>query len=261
MNVLYKIAGIFFSILICLSYSSNPPIGKTGAPGEGKCSDCHSGGNFSASILLKNLPDTVIANKKYTFLLSSKSSGPIASGFELICINKNNQASGVFSSTAEMSVRNSGGKQYLSHLMPKDYVKDTVSWKVEWQAPNTGVNDTMNFYYGVNLVNKNGNTSGDNPVFGKKRVFLKSATSVENINRDIPIDISINKNSIIVNGNNLLDSELKVYNIHGILIYSKKLVSDHEVVDINNLSNGLAILTIQNNDWIFSRKILIHNRK
>lgn len=30
--------------LVVWSYPSNPPLAKTGAPGESTCADCHSGG-------------------------------------------------------------------------------------------------------------------------------------------------------------------------------------------------------------------------
>ena len=34
-----------------LAFASSPPVGNTGAPGDGNCGNCHGGGNFPGSIV------------------------------------------------------------------------------------------------------------------------------------------------------------------------------------------------------------------
>ena len=45
------------------SWSNNPPNGKTGAPSEGTCADCHSmnGGGFDGMIEISGLPSDIEA--------------------------------------------------------------------------------------------------------------------------------------------------------------------------------------------------------
>lgn len=219
-------------LVIALAFSSNPPLGKTGAPGEGLCSDCHSGGNFTGTTVLRNLPDTVIANKKYTFMLSAKSVGPLAGGFEMLCIDRNNVSKGVFTSGLVASVRNDGSKQYIAHTQPKDFAKDTVAWTIDWQAPATGVGDTLNFYYAVNLVNKKDGNSGDNPVKGKKKVYIKSAVAVQDISSLSRISLNRYHDELEVTGHQV-GTILNILSLNGQLIKSLKLVKDQEFIKLD----------------------------
>ena len=55
-----------------LAFSSNPPTGRSGAPGDGNCTDCHggSGGGFAGNVTLAGLPDQIEPNTTYSLTLS-----------------------------------------------------------------------------------------------------------------------------------------------------------------------------------------------
>ena len=55
-NQKLSILALIFSIFL-LAYSSNPPNGVTGAPGEGTCTNCHNGatGGLAGSVSITGL--------------------------------------------------------------------------------------------------------------------------------------------------------------------------------------------------------------
>ena len=64
-TALSSTVGIVLASILLLSYNDNPPTGRTGAPFDGHCNDCHTkdnpnGYNGIAEIL--GLPDTLRPN-------------------------------------------------------------------------------------------------------------------------------------------------------------------------------------------------------
>ncbi|MBK7232847.1 MAG: hypothetical protein IPH93_11445 [Saprospiraceae bacterium] len=70
MNHIYFVAGILCSAILFFSWSSNPPNGYTGAPGESTCANCHSGGgNINGDLQILGLPGSITPGQVYTITL------------------------------------------------------------------------------------------------------------------------------------------------------------------------------------------------
>ena len=167
MSKKYSILGLFAGVILLLSFSANPPNGRTGAPGEGLCSDCHSlnGGTQNGNISITGLPATITPNTAYTLTMTSSNPNGVASlaGFQLTILNSNNELAGnITSPSAGSTVQASGGRQYWEHNPAQPYPgSNVVMWTATWTSPSMPPNTTITAYAAGNIANGNGNSTGD----------------------------------------------------------------------------------------------------
>ena len=155
---------LFVCVAMLHGYSSGPPDGKTGRPGEGTCLDCHSGAGSGDSTELVGLvggwyqPDSL-----YSLTLWVRYAGQLRWGFELTVVDHSNNSAG------QLIVTESTNTQYSS--APPGYLKHTstgthagtpgpTSWTFDWRAPAASVGP-VRFYWCANAADNNGGTSGD----------------------------------------------------------------------------------------------------
>ncbi len=169
------ITGVFgISLLIekssmVVSNSSTPPAGRTGAPGEGTCASCHSGGTLQPTdtVIITFYdtipnPDTVVqayeVGKTYRVVVQANSSWATRFGFEMTALDSLGNAAGSFVllNPANTAIQTSGGRQYVSHKN----ANSNNTWEFLWNAPTNQVGGVV-FYFVVNFANNNGSTSGD----------------------------------------------------------------------------------------------------
>ena len=155
---------VIVSMAAVFAYSSGPPDGKTGRPGEGTCNDCHSGVGSADSTELVGLvggwyqPDSL-----YSLTLLVRYAGQLRWGFELTVVDHTNNSAG------QLIVTESTNTQYSS--APPGYLKHTsagthrgtpgpTAWTFGWRAPAAGAG-ALRFYWCANAANNNGANSGD----------------------------------------------------------------------------------------------------
>ena len=63
-----------------MSHSDNPPNGKTGAPGDGLCTDCHSlgTGTQDGSITVTGMPVTIQPSTMYVLTVTNSNPNGVA---------------------------------------------------------------------------------------------------------------------------------------------------------------------------------------
>lgn len=155
------------ALLIGLANSSNPPNGRTGAPGDTFCTDCH--GNPSSSIDglidISGVPNSIDPNTTYTLTVTSEftSGAPTRAGFQMVVLDSNNDDSGSLSNpSASSTITPSGGRTYFEHSPSINFNGNTsVSWEVDWTSPAGPDMEDITFYASTILANGNGNTSSD----------------------------------------------------------------------------------------------------
>lgn len=155
-----------------LTYSGGPPAGLTHAPGEGNCTQCHSGTLDTTSSNIANISLSgnftgggYIPDSTYTMTLSYSQSGISKFGFELTCLTSTNVMAGDFTktSTATNKVTTTIGgatRQYMQHSGSGNSGSGSISWTFQWTAPSSNV-DSVSYYVVINAANGNGGTSGD----------------------------------------------------------------------------------------------------
>lgn len=152
--------------LFLLAYSNNPPNQRTGAPGEGLCSDCHSlnGGTQDGNIIVSGFPSVIIPNQSYILTITANNPNGVANeaGFELVVLNSaNNDAGDLINPGSSSSLSTEAGREYWKHSPSQVFpVSNSVSWTVTWVAP-VSADDEITYYAAGNIANGNNNDSGD----------------------------------------------------------------------------------------------------
>ncbi len=152
------------------SYSSQPPTGKTGAPGESTCMDCHNmpSPDYAGHILIEGIPNPAYAGQTYNVTLRVVSTNvrPERAGFEVTALGSDNQQIGnlFVLDPAVTNYAQVNGREYIRHkTAPADFGNsDTVSWQMQWKAPDTSA--TAVFYAAAVLANGANGNQGDNVI-------------------------------------------------------------------------------------------------
>ncbi len=162
------------SVLLVLNSNSSGPAnagngGRTGAPGDGTCGNCHSGGVYGTvtpaiqvtpvgggAAVTSYTPGTTY---QVTVTVTSSAGTPVRYGFQLTSLRtSNNGFVGSFSnlgSNVRQSV--SGARTYVE----QQSASTTNSFTFRWTAPAAGTGQ-VRLYAAGNCVNGTGGTSGDN---------------------------------------------------------------------------------------------------
>lgn len=170
------------------AFSFQPPAAKTNAPGEGLCTECHTGGlNLAGgSLAIQNAPAQYVAGARYSITVQLKRTGQTRWGFELTALRDSSGLkvqAGTFANTTNFTAIQStavAGKQrlYISHylgLADGTYfgtADGPVTWTFDWTAPAQGAG-AVTFYAAGNAANGNG-TNGAGDV-----IYTATATSTE----------------------------------------------------------------------------------
>jgi len=122
------------------AFGSNPPLGNTGAPGQGTCASCH--GTLTAGTGV-----TVTAPTTYTpggAAVPMTVSIPTTGGFELAVLTQtgNAQAGTLAAGSTQDAVSTVGTTQYVYSAA------ETTSWTFSWTPPATNVGNVVLYVTG-----------------------------------------------------------------------------------------------------------------
>lgn len=148
--------------------TSGPPAGRTGAPGEGNCTACHSGtvqNGATQNILTLSqsgnpisgyLPGETYDVSITTAVMSAKQ------GFEVTALNGGNSAAGTFVAPSNTGTRafSGNGRNYVSQNTAGSNSSSFPTWDFTWTAPATDAGP-VTFYLATNSANGNGQDGGD----------------------------------------------------------------------------------------------------
>ena len=194
---IYLFFGLALLWVATTSNSSNPPNGRTGAPGEGICSNCHfGGGGFNGSVSITGLPAVVDPNTTYpiTVTVANPNGAAQRAGFQWVALNSANQNTGSISLAGPSStITPSGGRTYHEHNPAQFFGAGTsVSWTANWTSPAApSSNDVLTFYSAAVIGNGSG-SSGDLVVTDQLSVQILGGGTPLGGNVVNPVDVSCN---------------------------------------------------------------------
>ena len=149
-------------------HSSGPLDGRTGAPGEGLCTDCHSGSPDDGSVQITGTPMFYEPGATYTITVTLQDQGQSRWGFELTAKDGSANGAGDFTITdavnTQLSDNPAPAADYVKHTSAGTYngtPDGPVTWEFDWTAPPSDVGD-ITFYVAGNAADGNSGTSGDN---------------------------------------------------------------------------------------------------
>jgi hypothetical protein len=173
---------------------SNPPLGSTGAPGEGTCSDsgCHSGGSQTGTVSITGIPATVTPGQVYPIVLTSSSATAVRGGFQLLALSGSGANAGTVAAATGVNIGTIATFKYARQSAVKSYSGGSVSWTFNWTAPASLTNNSITFYYSSLLGNGNGVESGDATILGSKSTVLTPAVA--------PVTANTTQTNVTCNG-------------------------------------------------------------
>jgi hypothetical protein len=153
-----------------IKYSAGSPSGKTGAPGEGSCIECHGGtlqnGSTENSFDIEFSGNSIAAydlGETYDITINTASMSA-RRGFQITALDGTNTMAGAFDITGAGGViasTNGGtGRKYVGQNSAGSQLSNFPSWNFKWIAPATDVGP-VTFYLATNKANGNGGSGGD----------------------------------------------------------------------------------------------------
>src|SRR4030095_14001943 len=161
------------------AFSSGPPAGFTGAPGEFTWAECHVPHDAGTGQISITAPQTYVPGQTYpiTVTHTNPDQTRLRWGFQLTALDPSDEKAGNLQSSDVLTqvVDNkgpAGSRQYIEHTSAGTFIgqKNGASWTFNWTAPSVDVGP-VTFYAAGNHANNDGNSSGDNIYF----TFVASA--------------------------------------------------------------------------------------
>jgi hypothetical protein len=165
-------------------FTSAPPSGRTGAPGEATCTACHSGtvmnGDMENLFTLSkngNVVTEYTPGETYDVSLAMASS-PSRKGFQATVLTSTADAAGSFITVFADGVgsQTGMGRSYASHNFNSSSNAVPV-WNWQWVAPSAAAGDVI-FYVATNKANDNGQNGGDQ-IFTSSHTISGETASIE----------------------------------------------------------------------------------
>lgn len=245
-----------------VNFSVNPPAAKTGAPGEGNCTDCHSGSTMSSDgvvfFTLGGGPGYMLGT---TYPITVSTLSGTKNGFELTILDADENFAGSFSAGPGTNIASAGGVDYIRHS-----TSDEISWTFDWTAPDTDMGE-LTAYYAVNISNNSGSTFGDEifignnsiPLFGvgieeneldqAYKIFYNSQTSELNLNYSL-----LKESKVVLNIQDLSGKLIEYYDFG----YQNSGDYAEQLTVTNVETGGIYILSLFINNQVFNRKVSLN---
>ncbi len=255
LKLMFALVIVFITLINATYDPKNPPVSRTGAPGETTCqaSGCHNGGAFVGTVDIQGLPSVVEPSKLYTITLTQKSNAKKA-GFEMTALGNDLLKAGKFSNVTGTSIGSNVGREYIRQSNAKTFT-DTVSWVLNWTAPATlAVSDSITFYFASLCANNDGGPSGDNAVKNSRTVVLKNSTGV--VENKKSIEFSIVDKKLVFQSTDI--SSLELINISGSKIRNS-INNDQNILDLSNQATGIYFLKykLENSNYVNTVKFYL----
>jgi hypothetical protein len=162
MRKLPALAFAFVLPSMVLAYSTGPPNGMTGAPGEGTCVGCHTSfplnsGNGSLSI---EGPANFEAGQTYMISVHLSDPDQVRWGFEFTPLTL---GAITVTDATNTQMQSSGGKPYVKHTSTGTHdntPNGPTTWSFNWTAPADPPSE-ITFYAAGNASNSSGDPIGD----------------------------------------------------------------------------------------------------
>lgn len=275
---LFSVFGLilFSSSAFIIQYNSGVA-GKTGAPGENTCSECHGGGSSAASsISISSTPsftnNEYIPGTTYTMQITVSASGFNNFGFGCEILTPSNTNAGTMQIQGPgVKFLNAGAKKNAVHTTKKNGV-GSVNFGFQWVAPQSG---QATIYVAANAVNNNGQTSGDFPL-APVSLALTAGTPIdpvglEELNQtdDFLVNVFPNPVSDFFHINFSLKEqqqiEVVLFDLNGkhvqdLLANAFFQAGNHsKILNAKGISSGAYFLRINGNGTKLSQKLVIIN--
>jgi len=250
-------------------YAAGAPIGKTGAPGENNCTQCHSGNPITnsqaATISYSGTGNTYISGSTYVMSVSLPSITNPKNGFEIVALrtsDNTNVGTWVITDATNTQTINGGGRDYVTHT-PTGNMANV--WNFEWTAPATGEGD-IKFYLAAALTNNDGSTQNDEVHLVELLITEDASNSIVEHSEIVDIDNSfkIKQNNGFVTPslelNQAKTATINVTGLNGQVVYTAtvNLQEGNNIlapIDLSKEAKGIYVISFVIDNNIIARKV------
>lgn len=222
MNKLY-ISSLLISATFFCSYSTNPPDGHTGAPGDLLCTECHIQENPSqnGSISIEGFPSGITPNETYFLTAVNRltEGTAVRGGFQVTVLGPENVSAGEFinpSSTSAVTIEN--GRQYWDHDPALEYPdSNVIRWTVQWKAPDLPSGTPITWYAAGNIADGNFQNIGDRIVtaIGSGSIVLSAVQDVKPVLASVYPNPGREALHVLIDGQSAFNGRVRFYNMAG----------------------------------------------
>ena len=181
----------YFSKNVHVKHAAGALAGKTGAPGEVSCVECHAGSTQDGTVqhtfnVLEGLAPITNYVPGNTYNVSLQlATHDVKEGFEAIVLDvQNNAMAGSFTGNNGIGTQivSAGSKDYATHTSASNSSTNQF-WVWEWTAPATNVGP-VKFYVASNKADGNGATGGDLIYLSQHTLGVNTSSITENVQDD-----------------------------------------------------------------------------
>lgn len=252
--------------------NNGPSAGKTGAPGENNCTQCHTGsaqnGNGVNQVILTenaNVVTSYTPGTTYNVAVNMTDFSSI-NGFQIVALTPSNTQAGsitIIAGTGTQLKNGASGKKYVTHTLAGNVQH---SWAFTWTAPATNVGN-VTFYLATNKSNAQDNSSGD-VIYVSQHPF-GSVASTEEIPDAMELEAGYqpSNHSLLLTYTALTAGEsfVNVVDLNGKSVFSEEVgnstsgLNKKSVKLPESLESGIYIVHFSVNNTFVSKKIYIKN--
>lgn len=249
---------------------SGAPAGRTGAPGETNCTECHSGSVQNGDGInqlawtegvtpVTEYTPGVTYNVGITF-----STAAARNGFQVVALNSSNAQAGtitIIPASGTQLLNGAGGKKYVTHNTTGN---SQTAWAFQWTAPASNVGD-VTFYLATNQTNSNNNSSGD--IIRLSQHVIGSVAGVDeaaaNLNLQVGYNAANNTLKMEYSALSAGSSSVNIVDLSGKSVFTEsvgttEVGSNTKAVKLpSDLKAGVYVIHLNVNNNFASKKIFI----
>lgn len=257
-----------------LKFSAGVPAGKTGAPGEANCTECHGGTvqDGTGLNILTLLDETQEAVIEYTpgesYTVGIDMPPAAKRGFQVSprIASDDSKAGNSVGIPSISTVTSESGKQYISHNAASNTSQS--GWAFSWTAPSTDVGDVI-FYLATNQTDNSGTVEVGDIIRTSQHTFAaqSQSASLKEKNPKVSLEVGFSKqnNSLFLNFSSLQSGTafVNLVDMTGKSVFTSKITnakigSNQETILLpGGLKEGVYVVNLFVNNNSVSKRIMI----
>jgi len=247
-------------VFLLVSFSTDPPNGRTGAPGESTCVSCHTPQNqaIKGSISIEGFPATITPDQTYELTVVNRDSigTAVRGGFQMTILGPTNTKAGELSSPSSSSViQTSSGRQYFEHHPALTYPdSNVVKWKVQWKASNLPTSGLITCYVAGNICNGNFQSSGDKTLIARVMGSVMLAANSDITSNKPIVYPNPGSSEIFVNFKNQEKPDGIIYFYTSTGSEVGKTTMDQGKIEVPAMSSGMYWMKLQSGSETYFEK-------
>lgn len=270
-----------FESFTAMSYNGNPPLGKTGAPGEATCTECHSDNTVNSGAadvrsqyiyngIVDSFYNPDFGQSAYGITATLQESGSESTGIELTMVDKNGNGAGEFNANATSRTAvatGTKGKSYFFHTKKKNTNPGANDWTATWTPPTTNIGD-LRMFTAVNGADDDNTSAGDFIYTKMSKITIdKDYNGVEwqktNAMRLAVFPTTVS-NEINFNYTNIKDQQvvIELFDSKGNQVHTFLNVNQHQgennfKFEMPKIAGGLYFVKMTTGGQVTSKKIFV----